>query len=128
MRQRWEEDHRRQEACKNRMKSSAYQPDREEGGMERGKERERDRGREGRRRGTSQVDSEKQNIDLISGNVFKLRSCKRCYFCICDILGCSYLQFKRTKKKILSQPNSSLQRGKAQCLALRVVMETLGEF
>lgn len=47
--------------------------------------------------GVSQVDAEKQNIDLIPGTVFKPRSVKRCYFCICDILSCSHLQFKEGK-------------------------------
>lgn len=32
-------------------------------------------------------------------------------FALVTFLGCSYLQFKRTKKKILSQPNLVLMLG-----------------
>lgn len=96
-----------QDACRNRLWKDMMlinQTQTREGGR---------KGRKGEREGgVSQVDAEKQNIDLIPGTVFKPQSVKRCYFCICDILSCSHLQFKRNKKKILNQPKSSLGWGK----------------
>ena len=68
----------------------------EERGREGGREERRGGGREG---GASQEDAEKQNIDLIPGTVFNLRSVKRCYFCVCDILSCSHLTILKDKKE-----------------------------